>query len=232
MMNNYRVGRLSFGITLILAGAFSIMMNIGYFQNYGMVLKLWPFVLIILGAEILYTIKKGASTFKMDVGSVFMMIIVIIIAGVVNMGTLFLNSEYNDVLKNQIGLGETVNEKYDYSVQNIELESIVVSGFDSYQISFIEYDGEKIRIRGNSSYSKTDSFEISKDMKNLVNYDIEGKSLIVYSNFNSLYSNNNLANQRMQIDVMLPHSMNLNIIGESKYEIISYENSTLDIEKQ
>ncbi|MCT4633447.1 MAG: hypothetical protein N4A76_12025 [Firmicutes bacterium] len=222
-MSSYRIGRFSFGITLILAGLFSIMANMGMWESVPGLLKLWPFVLIVLGAEILFVIKKGYQGVKTDIGSIFMMIIVVLVAGTVNIGTMFLNSEYNEVLKNQIGLGQTVSRDYDYKVENTEIESIAIAGIESYQINFTEYDGEKIWIKGISSYSKTAGYDDKKDKRYLLDYDIEGKSLMVFSDFKLLYRNNHLNNQLLRVEVMIPKDMDLRILGDGNYEVEKYD---------
>lgn len=80
-MKTKRVGTISMSLVLILFGIILLLSQFTLISAFELFLKLWPFILIILGLEILYYayVSKEEVKIKYDIFSIFTVIFILLI---------------------------------------------------------------------------------------------------------------------------------------------------------
>ena len=80
-MKTKRVGTISMALVLILFGIILLLSQFALVSAFELFTKLWPFILIILGLEILYYayVSKEEVKIKYDVLSIFVVIFILLI---------------------------------------------------------------------------------------------------------------------------------------------------------
>lgn len=80
-MRERRVGTFTLGCMLVTFGVLFIIETFTHALTYGLIFKLWPVVFILLGVEILASLRGGNEVkFKLDAGSIVMMILMMGVA--------------------------------------------------------------------------------------------------------------------------------------------------------
>jgi len=76
-MKEHRVGTVTLGLMLIIFGILFLVHMIIPVISYDFIFRLWPFMLITLGIEVLWVnVRNENVTFVYDKGAVFLMIII------------------------------------------------------------------------------------------------------------------------------------------------------------
>lgn len=71
----HRVGSVTFGVVLVIAGILFLLHGIVPVLTYKFIFDLWPGILIILGLEVLLSSRKGTTQFTYDKTAIFLTII-------------------------------------------------------------------------------------------------------------------------------------------------------------
>lgn len=103
-----KVGRLTFGITLIIVGIVILLQLILKFDVIKYVAMSWPVILIILGIEVIYYSRKNDVNIKYDVAGIILTFFVLFVASIFSLVTFGIDkiSKYdeskivNEILKN------------------------------------------------------------------------------------------------------------------------------------
>lgn len=85
----HRVGSITAGISLILFGLAFFLNEIGVISDMGIILKLWPLILIGIGVEILICNRKETNIIY-DKGAVFLMILMTGFSMMMAIGNMFM----------------------------------------------------------------------------------------------------------------------------------------------
>ncbi|MDD3304132.1 MAG: hypothetical protein PHP54_04365 [Clostridia bacterium] len=98
-----KIGRLTFGITLILVGLSVFLQTLLTLDIYRYILMLWPLVFVSIGIEVIYFSRREDTNVKYDGLGIFLIFVVLFfgtIFGAINYGVnkVF----YSDNVKNQI----------------------------------------------------------------------------------------------------------------------------------
>lgn len=96
MKRIHRIGTVTFGVTLVIAGLLFLAHTFFPELNYSMIFHLWPCIFIMLGVEILASCRKTEEEPKYDVPAIFIMLGLILFA--MGMGTLETITEYREAL--------------------------------------------------------------------------------------------------------------------------------------
>lgn len=94
MKRIHRIGTVTFGVTLVIAGLLFLAHSFFPTLNYSMIFRLWPCIFIMLGLEVLASCRKTEEELKYDVSAIFIMLGLILFA--MGMGTLETILEYRD----------------------------------------------------------------------------------------------------------------------------------------
>ena len=113
--NVKRVGRVTFGITLVLIGVLIILQLFLDIQIVKYVTMFWPVILIILGIEVIYYSKKEYLDIKYDAAGIILTFIVLIVASIFSLITYGVDkiTSYN---KDQV-INNLVKENYNMSFE-------------------------------------------------------------------------------------------------------------------
>lgn len=80
-MKTHRVGTITLGISLVIIGVLFLLHIIFPAISYTLIYRLWPIVLIVLGAEVLVAnFRIGKVEFHFDFGSVILLMLLIFFA--------------------------------------------------------------------------------------------------------------------------------------------------------
>lgn len=79
-----RVGTLTMGISLIFTGSlFAAHLLIPETLSYSLIFKLWPIILILLGAEVLFAnLRSSGEKIIYDGGAIFLMVLMVCFSAV------------------------------------------------------------------------------------------------------------------------------------------------------
>lgn len=181
--NVKRVGRVTFGITLVLIGVLIILQLFLDIQIVKYVTMFWPVILIILGIEVIYYSKKEYLDIKYDAAGIILTFIVLIVASIFSLITYGVDkiTSYN---KDQV-INNLVKENYNMSFEKkvevnnltdakINVKKQISSDFDgTYVIANIKFkDYTKTSLIGliNNEYSLYNMIridELSSDLSKL-----------------------------------------------------------------
>lgn len=80
-MKTKRVGTVSMALVLIMFGVILLLSQFMLVSAFELFVKLWPFIIIVLGIEILYTLYRNGEevNLKYDVFSIFIVILILLV---------------------------------------------------------------------------------------------------------------------------------------------------------
>ncbi|WMJ76338.1 MULTISPECIES: LiaI-LiaF-like domain-containing protein [unclassified Sedimentibacter] len=221
MIRIKRVGNISMGLVLIAFGAALFMSQFSNFSALKAARLMWPAILILLGAEILwcrYASKEEESVIKYDLFSIFIVLIILFAnmalyaaeeTGVMDrMQRMFLSEYYSmDVMLNEYVTDDSINK-----IIIDDTNNIVVRASDDNKISGIS----DISIY---AASKKEAEELSSSEH--VSYRRNGDTLYIYpvsctdSRYN--YSSHN------NIEIFIPKNIDVEVVNCGNLDLI-YEN--------
>lgn len=172
------IGRLTFGLTLILLGISVFIQSIVSFEILRYVLMMWPLIFISLGIEIIYYSKKDDINLKYDVSGIILIFLILICTtffSVINYGV-------NKILYNEniskLASNEMANLSHTYSL-NTKVNIINIAGnkVDLKIVEDVNYKGTKLIVNGKANDNlKSDENIISliagnKSISNIIDID-------------------------------------------------------------
>lgn len=94
-MKTHRVGTLTLGVSLVIIGVLFLLHIVFPGISYTLIFRLWPVILIALGAEVLFAnFRTNKISFHFDFGSVILLMILIFFA----MGMAFIDYGFQHYL--------------------------------------------------------------------------------------------------------------------------------------
>lgn len=113
-----RVGRNTFGITLIAFGILAILQMFVKFEVLRYALMLWPIIFILLGIEVIYYNNKKDVNIKYDVAGIILMFLILGFGVLMSFGNFAVNKVlYNADIKEAI-IEESVERKLNLSFED------------------------------------------------------------------------------------------------------------------
>lgn len=80
-MRRHKVGTVTLGVMLLFYGVLFLVHLFTNAVSYALIFRLWPVMFILLGVEVLLSVlPKTEEHFKIDVGSVILLIVLILFA--------------------------------------------------------------------------------------------------------------------------------------------------------
>ncbi len=176
-----KVGRLTFGITLILLGISVFIQSIVSLEILRYVLMMWPLIFISLGIEVIYYSKKEQIDLKYDVWGIILIFIIltsVTIFSAINYGVnkLLYNDNINEIISQEL---EDNTRMYNLSGQ-VTLVNLNDKKIDVKIIEDENFNSTKVTIRGKfneTSYS-------NKNIMSLLNGNYSIGSIIDLDKFN------------------------------------------------
>lgn len=95
MKRIHRIGTVTFGVTVVVAGLLFMAHTFLPELNYIMIFRFWPCIFIMLGLEILSACRKEEAELKYDVPAIFLMLVLIFFA--MGMGVIEVLLEHREV---------------------------------------------------------------------------------------------------------------------------------------
>lgn len=113
-----RIGRNTFGITLIAFGILAILQMFVKFEVLRYALMLWPIIFILLGIEVIYYNNKKDVNIKYDVAGIILMFLILGFGVLMSFGNFAVNKVlYNADIKEAI-IEESVERKLNLSFED------------------------------------------------------------------------------------------------------------------
>jgi len=148
-MRKWRVGTISMGVLLIATGLILLAGEIQGYNGAGLILRWWPAILIILGAEILVYIfvsREEQPRIKFDGLSIFIVIMIILISSAAYGTGVFLKSDFSGHFLGGMGFYKyetLITRDYEYDAEGVDKLQLR----NSYgKVRIESYAGDKIRI--------------------------------------------------------------------------------------
>lgn len=210
-----KVGRLTFGVTLVIAGIVILLQLVLKFDVIKYVTMSWPIILIILGIEVIYYSRKNDVNIKYDVAGIILTFIVLFVSSIFSLVTFGIDkiSKYdeskivNEVLKNDY----TMSFKNGVEIDNltdgkINVKKQIREDFEgTYVIANIDYKDDfkplviSVMNDNYSLYNMIKLDENSKDFSkisiiNMPNYVESIEFIITTSNENLIKISGNINN--------------------------------------
>lgn len=119
-----KIGRVTFGMTLIIVGLVILLQLILNFDIIKYVTMFWPIILIVLGIEVIYYSKKNDINIKYDILGIILTFLVLFVASAFSLITFGINkiSKYED---SKI-VNEVLGSNYTMSFQNgVDIDNLI-----------------------------------------------------------------------------------------------------------
>lgn len=209
-----RIGRFTFGITLILFGISILIQLIFKMDVLRYILMLWPVIFIILGIETIMLTCKKDIRIKYDIAGIFFTGIILFCGIIMSFASLVVNNIlYNDIVKSSL-MEEVLDEGYrekvlgKIEILNMNSKNIVVDVQDSKDIKYslleinVEYDKEKLN----------NLFLLAYDRYNIYNYlDVSEEDGVTRYTIYELPK----CISEVKIKVITPNKENISVIGDN-----------------
>lgn len=226
-MRQWKVGRISMALSLILLGIILLVSQFTDFSGVNLLVNWWPVILILLGSEILlaaYFSKQENPRLKYD----FFSVIMVVFVGVVSLGIHAINTS---------GIIDEINEAANLTQYNIAIPEKRLEIPDNVKKIVFSGEGPNLTIRSGENLKEIVSFgqvnviaPTQEEARQFVtqggwDYYYVGDSLFLeIKNFprerSLIHDGRRVYNN--SITIVVPHDKNLEFIKENRY-------SSLDI---
>lgn len=150
---NVRIGRFTFGITMILFGISILIQMIFKLEVFRYILMFWPLIFIILGIETIYLTSKKNVNIRYDVAGIIFTGIILFIGTIMSFCSLVINKVvYDDTVKSAVletVSGENLNY---YFTEKIQINNLTDKNIKVRIIENKSYENIKVMI--NAKYNK------------------------------------------------------------------------------
>jgi hypothetical protein len=225
-MKQWKIGRLSAGIGLILLGTLLIVARIQNLYYFEIIEKWWPILIICLGIELVvgaFLAGNPKLSVTIDGKSVFIAIIIVIFV--------FISSGISFAAKNGIsifnGNGISVNafsnEKIVSSKMEFQSKKSLTIENKQGKISIDKSGNDKIEIEANITIGYNNEAAISELQKQAIEF-TDGENLVVGANYNQ--NKQDGAVKKIDYTIKLPNSVKYDI--KSSYGDVVVSNISSD----
>lgn len=218
-MKNKRVGTISMAIVLIALGVLIFMSQINKTSTLDLAIKLWPFILILLGLEILYYrfIYKEEIVVKYDILSIFIVFTILM----VNLG-LFAITE-TGVLSKITTMALTESYNMDTNINEYTVDSNIkkiIIDQPSDKISIRSTDKRIITGSGKTSITATNKEEAMKYIdESFLNYEKIGDTIYISYLENTSYDSIKYF-RLYDISLNIPNDIDVEVRNCNKIDLI------------
>lgn len=154
-----KIGRVTFGITMILFGISVFLQMFLSFDIFRYVLMVWPLIFVSLGLEVIYFSNKSNVDAKYDVGGIILIFIVLGLGTIMSFASFGINKIlYNEDVKAEL-VQNLKKENYNYyfdetvSLNNLSEKQIIVKLVENE-----DFDYTRVHLKLKYDESKTPSF--------------------------------------------------------------------------
>ncbi|GKU25585.1 hypothetical protein CFOLD11_24110 [Clostridium folliculivorans] len=225
-MKQWKIGRLSAGVGLILLGTLLIVARIQNLYYFEIIEKWWPVLIICLGIELVvgaFLAGNPKLSVTVDGKSVFIAVIIVIFV--------FISSGISFAAKNGVsifnGNGVTINafsnEKIVSNKMEFQSKKSLTLENKQGKISIDKSDNDKIEIEANISIGYNNESVISELQKQAIEF-TDGENLVVKTNYNQ--NKQDGAVKKIDYTIKLPSSVKYDI--KSSYGDVVVANISSD----
>ena len=204
-----RVGRNTFGITLIIFGISAILQMFLKFEIFRYILMLWPAIFILLGIEIIYYNNKKDVKIKYDVAGIILLFCIVGFGSLMAFGSFAINDVlYNGDIKQAI-INNSISDEFNL---NLDDKVNIVNNSDKViDLKIVEVDSVSsniINISGNYDENKINN--VVDSISN--NYSVINSINVVY-NDNTIIINENEYINSIDITITTNNKDNISYTG-------------------
>ncbi len=146
------IGRLTFGLTLILLGISIFIQSVVSFEILRYVLMMWPLIFIALGVEIIYYTKKNDVNLKYDVSGIILIFVILVCTSIFSVINYGVNKVlYNEDISKFIS-EEMANLSHSYTLNTkVNIVNIADKKVDLKIVEDGSYKGTKLIVNGKTN---------------------------------------------------------------------------------